>query len=296
MRKGRVKNKMIWILCSVIVLVIAVIVFFQIPYSPTRSAFQKDVQMHIEQSSAMLSRVFAEQDIAHLPGPVQNHFRVAGLIGQPMMTSTRAFMQSVPLYDAIDKPPMIIDYTLYLFAHKPVRLAYIDTSMFGIPFEGFDSTQDGVGFMKGVIGKIFTLFNETGPEMDKGQLMTILGEAPLLPSVLLSEYITWEHIDENHARATLTYKGITGSGVYTFDDTGFLQSFYTDERAKIGTDGSIDFIGWSAVVDNWERNENGIYTPNTVKAIWHLTEGDLVYFEANGFIIEFGYQTKHTEQ
>jgi len=148
----------------------AVIVFFQIPYSPTRSAFQKDVQIHTEQSSAMLSRVFAEQDIAHLPEPVQNHFRVAGLIGQPMMTSTRAFMQSVPLYDAIDKPPMIIDYTLYLFAHKPVRLAYIYTSMFGIPFEGFDSTQDGVGFMKGVIGKYSLCLMKPAPKWTKGSL------------------------------------------------------------------------------------------------------------------------------
>jgi len=283
MQKGSVKSKMIWILSCITIFTVAVIIFFQIPYSPVRNEFQREAQRNLEQTAVYMQQgVFTEKDIEHLPEPVRNHFISAGLLGQPKMNSVKVFMPSVPLYQSKDSSPLILDYTLCLFVH-PARLAYMTTSMFGLPFEAYDSTQEGVGFMRGVIGKVFTMFNETGPEMDRGQLLTWLGEAPLMPSIFLSEYITWEPIDAAHVRAALTYKGITGSGVFTFNADGFIQSFYTEDRARTGTDGSVDFHGWSAVMGGWIKDESGIYTPSSAKAVWHLPDGDLVYFEANNF-------------
>jgi len=280
---------MIWILCSITVLVIAVIIFFQIPHSRTRNEFQRDVQRHMELSDVQAG-FFAEQDISHLPAPVQSHFRAVGLIGQPIMTSVTATMSSATLRDSNNSTPMVIDYTLYSFAYSPVRLAYIRTSMFGIPFEGFDSLQDGEGFMRGVIGKIFTLFNQTGQEMNRAQLLTYLGECFIIPTSILGEHITWEAIDETSVRATITYGDISGSGIFTFDYSGLVQSFYTDERAKIDNDGSIDFSGWSALYGDWRKSENGKYLPNSVRAVWHESEGDLVYFEANNIRYEFNFE------
>ncbi|MCL2573179.1 MAG: hypothetical protein FWE34_01350 [Defluviitaleaceae bacterium] len=288
MRKGRVKSKMIWIVGGIFIFIVMIVIFFQIPYSPTKSNFQRDVQMNKEQSVDMPTRFFTEQGIEHLPIAMQNHFKVAGLIGQPMPNYAKVFMPSVPLYQSKDASPLILDYNLYIFSH-PARLAYMTTSMFGFPFEAYDSTQEGIGFMKGIVGKIFTLFNEDGPEMDRGQLMTWLGEAPLLPSVLLSQYITWQQIDANRVEAILAYRGISGSGIFTFCDNGLIHSFQTNDRPRTATDGSIDFPKWSAVIDSWKRNEDGAYIPSSVKAIWHLSEGDLVYFETSSFTIEFGH-------
>jgi len=273
---------MIWILCTIAALIAAVIIWFLIPYSPTKNQFRNDVQKHLYLSSSTHTGIFTEETITPLPELIQNHIKAAGLIGQPIPTNIRAFMPSVRLYQSRDSYPLIIDYTLYLFAN-PVRMAYIRTSLFGIPFEGYDSTQEGVGFMRGVIGKLFTLFNETGPHMDRGQLLTWLGEAPLLPSILLSEYITWEAMDASHVRATLNYKGISGSGVFTFNENGLIHSFHTYDRARTETDGSIEYLRWSAVIDGWRRDESGIYIPALIRATWHEDEGDLVYFSADGF-------------
>ncbi|WP_418792235.1 DUF6544 family protein [Phosphitispora sp. TUW77] len=49
-----------------------------------------------------------------------------------------------------DKPTIKIDYSQYNFVNKPNRIAYIDSSIYGIPFEGLDSYIDGTGSMKGV--------------------------------------------------------------------------------------------------------------------------------------------------
>lgn len=281
---------MIWILGSIAGIILVITVFLLIPYSPTKNEFLRDVQRHTEKSIYNVQPdIFTEESIEHLPELIQNHFRAAGLIGRPISNSVKAFMPSTPFYQSRDTAPLSLDYTLYLFSHPaPVRLAYMTTSMYGIPFAAYDSTQDGVGFMRGVIAKVITLFNETGYEMDKGQLLTWLGEAPLLPSIFLSGYVTWETIDVNHVRATLNYMGMSVSGVYTFNDNGFIVSFHTNERARVATDGSTDFPEWSVILDEWVQTENGTYIPHTVKAVWHLDDGELVYFSASGFDIEYG--------
>ena len=142
--------------------------------------------------------------------------------------------------------------------------------------------------MRGVIGKVVTLFNETGLEMDRGQLLTYLGEAAMLPSLIFSEYIVWESIDAHNVRATITYGDVSGSGIFTFGEDGFVRYFRTSERARIDTDGNVEFLDWSVIYEDWAEMENGMYIPTHFKVIWHEPQGDFVYFEpANGFDIEF---------
>jgi len=278
---------MVWVLGGLVALVVALVVFFQIPYSPTKSTFLGDVQHHTEQAAATAQTgVFAEKDIEHLPEPVQNHFRAAGWIGQPIMESAHAFMPSVLLYQSRDSSPLILDYDLHVYAH-PARLAYMNSSLFGIPFEAYDSTQEGTGFMRGVVGKTLTLFNVTGPEMDQGQIITWLAEAPLLPTIAISEYVAWEPVDAKHAKATVSYKGLTCSGVFTFGNDGFFKSFHTDERARVGTDGSVDYPGWTSEFENWKRDESGVYTVSSARVVWHLEDGDLAYFASNDFDVAY---------
>lgn len=274
-----------WILIFIIFFIIAIIIFFKMPYSKTKTSFQNAVNTYTKMFNKK-SNIITEKGIEHLPELVQNYFRICGYIGKTKMTSMKASMSNVPLVTSKDKSPMIVDYTLCSFADEPVRLAYIKTSIFGIPFEVYDSVQSGTGFMKGIIGKEITLFNQVGEEMDKGQLLTYLGECFLIPSSILNEYITWKPIDDTHVEATITFKNISGSGIFTFDKNGFVDCFQTDERVNMGTDGSIQYTKWSAVYEDYAENE-GVYLPTRLKAIWHYSDGDLVYFDAKDF--KFGY-------
>jgi len=287
MQRNRKKRIVVWILGIIITLIVAVIVFFQIPYSPLSHEFQSAVQSHTNQSNVPAG-IFTEQDLEHLPEPIQNHFRITGLIGHPVMSSVSICIPSAHIYTSSDSTPMVLNYTLYLFGHRPVRLAYMNTSMFGVPFEALDSFQYGVGFMRGELGKTFTIFNETGIEMDRAQLLTYLGELFLIPSAMLSEHIIWETIDERNVKATIIYDDLQGSGIFTFNDDGFLHSFRTDERGRVNTDGSIDFLAWSAVIEYWLKDERGIYLPGNMIAVWHEPEGDFIYFyPTEGFNITF---------
>jgi len=107
---------------------------------------------------------------------------------------------------------------------EPNRIAYIDSSMYGIPFEGLDLYVDGAGSMKGVIAKLFTLFHQTGKTMDQSSQVTFLAESLLIPSAALQDYIFWEPIDDSQAKATMTYYGMAVSGVFKFNVQGEMLS------------------------------------------------------------------------
>ena len=147
-------------------------------------------------------------------------------------------------------PTLTIDYTQYNFVNEPCRMALIDSSMFGIPFEGYDYYQNGSGGMKGVIAKAITLFDQTGTDMDKACLVTFLAESLFAPTILLQDYITFEEINDFEVRAAITYGGQT-------------------------------------LCDNYQISLNGIKYPTKFQAVWNYPDGDLVYF--NGVVSEVSY-------
>jgi hypothetical protein len=158
--------------------------------------------------------------------------------------------------------------------------------MYGIPFEGLDIFLDGRGSMKGVLAKLFTLFDQTGTVMDQSSLVTFLSEILFVPSAALQDYIKWETIDNLHAKATMSCYGISVSGVFTFDENGEMLSFETHDRSAVETDGTSETIKWSVNCDEYVE-VNGIKRPTVFNATWHYESGDLVYFDGKGTITAY---------
>jgi hypothetical protein len=96
--------------------------------------------------------------------------------------------------------------------------------------------------MKGVVAKAFTLFDQKGPEMDKACLVTVLSESLYVPNIALQDYITWEAIDDTHAKAVITAFGLSAGGIFTFNEAGEALEFTTDDRMAVGFDGSKQSI------------------------------------------------------
>ncbi|CAH8716328.1 hypothetical protein M5W83_02000 [Paenibacillus thiaminolyticus] len=279
-------KKFMWVIATILaVIVIGIIIFFNIPYSKTRAEFDQTLAEKIGNSNPS-EAVFTYDEIETLPIPVKRYFEYSGYIGTPKMTYMKAVFKDVDFILSPDQPGLTIDYTQYNFVSVPERIAFIDTSMYGIPFQGFDSYVNGVGSMKGVIAKGITLFDQRGEEMDKACLVTFLAESIVMPSAALQNYITWEAIDDTHTRATISYYGISASGVFTFSENGEALSFTTNDRTLVSTDGTKQQVAWSAMFGNYQTI-NGIKQPTHLQAVWHYKHGDLIYFDSNHFEIEY---------
>ncbi|MBA9085792.1 hypothetical protein FHR92_002259 [Fontibacillus solani] len=275
----------------IIVIVGLIVIFFNIPYSKTTREF--NISINIEKQAIAMNneneqQYFTEADIADLPAPVQKYFRYCGFIGTPKMSYMKVAFNNVDFSLGRGKSTIKVDYTQYNIVNKPIRIALIDSSMFGVPFQGIDSYIDGKGSMKGVIAKLITLFDQRGEDMDRASLVTFLSESLLAPDAALQDYVTWEEIDDLHAKATISCYGTSASGIFTFNEKGEMTSFTTEDREAISMDGKREQVTWTAIISDYE-DHNGIKQPTTLQAVWNYDEGDLLYFDGIHTSIEYGF-------
>jgi len=237
--------------------------------------------------------VFTETDISGLPEPVQRYFRYCGYVGREKMTNAKLVWEDVNFKMSPNKPWIKMKYEQYNFVSEPSRFAYINAKMFGvIPLEGRDKFQDGQGNMLGRLAKIITLFNVKGAEINISAAVTYLSESLVVPDCALQQFISWEVIDQNHAKARLEYEGVEAEGIFTFDDDGRFTKFETDERYMDTGNGKSEKHKWTITIDRYIEKDN-IRIPSKMKAIWNLSGGDYEYF--NGTVTDILYNCKKAD-
>lgn len=274
-----------------LVLIGTILIWFHIPYSPIKRDFQNDIDALMSENQLQTSnKVFTEEDFNNLPAAIQKYLQSCGYIGTPKMSYLKMKYHDVDFSQVKDRPALTIDYTQYNFVGEPCRMAFVDSSMFGIPFEGYDYYQNGTGGMKGVIAKAVKLFDQTGADMNKACLATFLAESLFAPTILLQDYITFEEISEFEVRATISYKEQTASGIFTFNEQYELISFTTNDRAITETDGSMKYVPWSAICKDYQLATNGVKYPTKFQAVWNYPDGDFVYFDGSISEISYGYK------
>lgn len=290
MKKAR-KRKMFIVLGILLFIIGALVIWFNIPYSPVKKQFQNDITaLFTENQLSVDNRLFTEKDFSHLPTAIQRYIENCGYIGTQKMSYLKMEYHNVNFSQGKDRPALTIDYTQYNFINEPCRMALIDSSMFGIPFEGYDYYQNGTGGMKGVIAKAITLFDQTGADMDKACLATFLAESLFAPTILLQDYIIFQEISDFEVKATISYKGQTASGIFTFNEQYEMISFTTNDRAVAGTDGSMEYVPWSAICNDYQLSFNDIKYPTKFQAVWNYPDGDFVYFDGVISEVSYGYK------
>lgn len=274
---------------ALLVLIGLIMIWFNIPYSPIKSDFDKDVSALIQKNHLSDNNdTFRKEDFKDLPSPIQKYIEHCGYIGKDKMSYLKMEYKDVDFMQGRSGPKLKIDYTQYNFVNEPSRMALIDSSLFKIPFEGYDYYQNGKGGMKGVIAKLITLFNQTGAEMDKACLVTFLAESLFVPSTLLQDYIKFEEINDYEVKATINYKGQTASGIFKFNKDYEMTAFTTNDRAVSNTDGTMEYIPWSALCTEYKLSTDGILQPTKFQAVWNYPDNDFIYFD--GTISKISYE------
>ena len=274
----RNKRKM-WVVIGIIGLIVSIVViYFNIPYSSLKGNFKDDLVKSEENTNANpKAPIYTFSD---LPQCMQKFYSYTGLINEAGSKHVSFNIKNANFVNIEMSKTLKIDYSEHIFADVPARFAFIDSSMFGIPFQGLDSYIDGKGGMKGVIAKSITLFNQRGEDMDKSALVTWLSEIIFMPSQLLNGEIEIKEAGKNMVSVSITYDAHTVRGVYKFKDNGELFEFTSDDRAMSYTNGKVEYRKWSALYDEYTQRGK-LRLPNRVKAKWKLDNKDLIYFDSS---------------
>ncbi len=282
--KRRVKKKMGLILGIILLLVSILVIYFNVPYSRLKTNF-KDYLVASEENINENKKA-AKYTLEDLPQSMQNFYSYTKLVNKVSSNHVSFNFKDADFVNIEMNKTLKIDYSEHIFGDVPARFAFIDSSLYGIPFQGLDSFINGEGGMKGVVAKNITLFNQRGEEMNKAALVTLLAEIIFMPSQLLSGDVDIKEIDKNTVGVSITYDNIKASGIYKFLDSGELVEFTTDDRALTYNDGRLEHRKWSALYEDY-KNNGDLLLPNRLKSKWHFDNEDIIYFD--GTDIEYTF-------
>lgn len=235
------------------------------------------------------SKIITGNDVKELPAPVYKWIQNSGMIGKPAIQSAyikqKALMKMKP--EQKDwKPAEAEQYTVM---DMPAFIWTVNMNMSPlIIIKGRDKFVDGKGEMLIKMNSLINVVNEKGQRLDEGTIQRYLGELVWFPSLALSPYIVWEAIDNSSAKATMNYKGTSGSGVFYFDDKNNFIKFIA-LRFK-GNESDAKRYPWILTVNDYAVFE-GIKVPSKMKATWKLEEGDWTWLDLELTDIKYNINT-----
>lgn len=259
---------------NIIILIVSMIAFGH--YS-----FQKQVQ---RETNSILStfkistgKVITENEINDLPEPVKNWLRHSHVIGKPHISVGKVIQKAEMKMKPDQEKWMKATAIQYTNIDDPAFIWMVDMEMNKVlQVEGRDRFENGKGEMLIKLNSLFSIVDEQGEKLDEGTMQRYLGELVWFPSLALSPYITWEQVSDTSAKATMTYKGTTGSGTFSFNSDGDFTK-YSAMRYQ-GNEPDAKRYEWVLLVEDYKTFE-GIKVPAKMTATWKLDEGDWTWLK-----------------
>lgn len=152
-----------------------------------------------------------------------------------------------------------------------------------------DAYIGGEGSMRGrLISAIPVVDEHSGAELNTAALQRYLAESVWFPTSLLpSERLRWESVDDQTARATLSDRGVTASVEFRFNEAGEIVSVYTPQRFR-EIRGSYVPTPWEGRFWNYQVR-HGFRIPLEGEVAWLLPEGRFAYWRGHITDVEYEF-------
>jgi hypothetical protein len=221
-----------------------------------------------------------EADLAGLPPCVAAYVRRAGAVGEPRVTTLHARFHG-RIRGEPTKPWMTFTgEQVNSFGHQPSRLFLMDAEMLGLPIDVLHDFEAGSATMRVKACSLFTMVDASGPDMDRGETVTVFNDLCVLaPAALIDAPVVWQLIDDHRVRGTYTYGVNTIVAELTFNDDDELIDFVSDDRAAASTDGkSFTPQRWSTPLARY-RDFGSWHLTTSGEGHWHAPDGEFAYLE-----------------
>lgn len=246
------------------------------------SGFRKGVQTLLQRDDKSKPEILTNEDIQHLPLPVQRYLRFSGVINQPSVKNARIKMQGRMRSRNQDWFPF--EAVQYSFFDNPERLFFMKAKMFGTEVPGYHRYLNQKASMLVKLFGLIPVIQASGQEMDRAETVTFFNDACLMaPAALVDKRIRWEALDSLSAKAIFNNGENKISATLYFNDKGQLINFVSDDRYDIG---DMKQYRFSTPVKEYQTIE-GRNAISFGEGVWHYPEGEFVYGEF--YIKEIAY-------
>lgn len=236
------------------------------------NSFRRDVAQSLERGDTTQNELLTEQDLQHLPAPVQQYLRYVGVVGKPKVKHARIEFRG----EMREKGKDWFNFTSrqYNFYDDPERLFFMKARVKGLPTTGYHAYKDGKAGMLIKVLSLFPVVNIQGEELLKAETVTVFNDMCLLaPATLIDPGIQWEAIDDTTAQATFRNRGVSIFATLYFNKEGQLINFISDDRYAVA---DMQRYRFSTPLSNYQMI-NGYHLGTYGEAIWHYPDGAFAY-------------------
>jgi hypothetical protein len=233
-------------------------------------------------SPSLPVEVVSEADLAALPQAVAEYVRRSGAIGRPRVLNFRARIHGRIRSGADATWMTFTGEQVNTYGPEPSRLFIMDATLFGLPVDVLHMCFGSTATMRVKACSLVPMVNSAGPDMDRGETVTLLNDLCLLaPAALITAPIAWQPIDDEHVRATFANGAQTVTAELTFNGDRELVDFVSDDRLRASRNGK-SFIRqrWSTPVGGYHTVDSRRHFRNG-EGRWHAPEpeGEFTYIE-----------------
>jgi hypothetical protein len=259
------------------VLVAAVFGYLADGPSSLRAEYDRDVARGLDRLIA--STPITDQDLAHLPAPVQRYLRTAGVVGQPRVWNMYVEMRG-RIRDGPAGAWMPFTVEQHSFFDEPSRLFYMNASRMLVPIQGFHRYVGSSATMSVKAAGLVPVVRASGPGMIQAETVTMFNDMCLLaPATLVDPGIQWERVDGPVVTAAFTNAGHTIRAHLVFNDAGELINFWSDDRRQVSAGGeALTPVRWSTPIGRY-RPFGPVRLGSGGEARWHEPAGEYAYIE-----------------
>lgn len=274
-------------IANVIILLPIIVSFINALPSSFQNRYKTEVEKRLNRISVI--SIVSQEDTQHLPDPVQKYLHYVGAVGKPKVQNFRAVFRG-GMKRTMEANWMNISSQQYDFFDDPARLFYIESTLFGIPFDGLHVYVGNSATMQIKVASVFQVVDAKGEKMNQGETVTLFNDMCLMaPATLIDKTIQWETVDSLTAKAKFTNKGNTITALLSFSEKGELTNFISNDRYH-SADGTIyTSYPWSTPVKDY-KDFGGRRIPAYGEAIWHTSDGEYSYAKFN--LVEIEYNCK----
>jgi hypothetical protein len=276
-------------LVNLVVLVPLAISVLDLRGASYRSLYLREVESRLSASAA--PPAVTEADLARLPLSLQTYLRRVGVVGRPHVRDFRATFRG-QMRSRHDAAWMDIRAEQHEFFDDPARLFYIQSSLYGIPFEALHAYVGLSATMRVRALSLFDIVDARGPEMNQSETVTMFNDMCLLaPGSLVGANVVWKEVDERHLVGAFTNAGNTIRAELTFDDRGDLVGFVSNDRFQSADGKTYRNFPWSTPVGDY-RDFGGVRVAARGEAIWREPQGDFSYARFELESIEYNVKAR----
>ncbi|NPV92672.1 MAG: hypothetical protein HPY50_18040 [Firmicutes bacterium] len=224
------------------------------------------------------------EDLRSLPRPVRRWLERSGVVGKERIRTVR-LRQTGTMRTSPQGAWMPFAAEQYFNVGHPgfVWLAFVRAAPF-IHLAGRDLCLEGRSHMLIKAMSLYPVVDARGDEIDQGSLVRYLSETAWFPTAALSPYISWAAVDDQSARAVMSWGGITTEGVFHFDPAGDLVRFTAWRHRQQGSRYTLEL--WETRTRG-HRERHGLRIPTRGEVIWRLPEGDFSWAQVEITEIEY---------